>query len=100
MFAGLVAADASLTVQSVGLAAVEARLAVTDPALFREYQVSHMTVFEGLVHCAAQVRLTVADQRVITIWLCFDHIDGSDVCMVRNMALVHHCDSCDVCCVL
>jgi hypothetical protein len=31
---------ASLAVQPVGLAAVEARLAVADPALFKEYQVS------------------------------------------------------------
>jgi hypothetical protein len=30
---------ASLSVQPVGLAAVEARLAVADPALFKEYQV-------------------------------------------------------------
>jgi hypothetical protein len=35
---------ASLAVQPVGLAAVEARLAVADPALYREYQVGNMPV--------------------------------------------------------
>jgi hypothetical protein len=41
---------ASLAVQPVGLAAVEARLAVADPALFKEYQVRHldMNIF---YHC-------------------------------------------------
>jgi hypothetical protein len=37
---------ASLAVQPVGLAAVEARLPVADPALFKEYQVN----IRGLVY--------------------------------------------------
>jgi hypothetical protein len=39
---------ASLAVQPVGLAAVEAQLAVADPALFREYQVGNMAFIHHL----------------------------------------------------